>query len=175
MRHPAHEWDAFFMDFNFWTDQEVLDVTQEVVDRWLLPKFRDLNMRASGEWEASLEVKRTGINESAIFGRPYTEFLTKGRSPNANQDPQALRRWAVWAGSTFIKKWVQDKGLDLDPIGVAYNIAKHGTTWKHKGGSDLLEVLQSPEVLDFIRAKLATIASTRIAEQMRRDAQNIFN
>ena len=31
-----------------------------------------------------------------------------------------------WAGSTFLKKWVADKGLDISPFAVAYKIAREG-------------------------------------------------
>jgi hypothetical protein len=159
---------------DFWTDAEIISVMIDVIDKFLVPRYKELGMKASGEWEQTLGADRTGMNSAVIKGRFYTEFLTKGRGQNRDQSPEGLRRWAVWAGSTFIKDWVQAKGLAANPIAVAYNIAKNGTSWKRKGGSDLLEVLTEPETINFVNQKLAALARPRIAEQLRRNARDAF-
>lgn len=156
------------------TTDEVNAILREVIDRFLIPRFMELGMNASGQWLDTLQTEYDGKRVGKIKGQMYTQFLTKGRNPNQNQDPEALRRWAVWAGNTFIKEWVKNKGLVADPIAVAMSIAKKGTTWKRRGGSNLLEVLEEPATLEFIQSKVRTALRPKIADNMRRTAQSLF-
>ena len=161
-------------DFKFLTDEDVAAVLQGVIDEFLIPKFKELNMNASGKWIASLETERRATNEGVIRGVDYSYWLAKGRNPNQKQSPEALRAWAVWAGNTFIKDWVRNKGISANPIAVAMSIAKKGTTWKRKGGSDLLEVLESPEVQRYVAERFKMIITPRVAEEMRRNISEAF-
>lgn len=159
------------MDFDFWTDTEIEQVMTEVIELYLIPRFHELKMRASGEWERSLETQRIGTNEAVIRGRFYSEFLAKGRGSNRDQSSEGLRRWAVWAGKTFIKEWADQKGVSADPIAIAYNIAKNGTSWKRRGGSDLLEVLTEPDTIRYVQDRLKAIAVPKITEYLQRTAK----
>lgn len=152
------------------TNEEVLSIIREVVDQILIPRFYELKMNASGRWVDSLTVTYDGSKKATIRGQYYSYWLANGRNPNQNQDPEVLKRWAVWAGNTFIKKWVEDKGLAADPIAVAMSIAKKGTSWKRKGGSDLLEVLTRETTIQFIRDRMKATIRPKIAEAMRRQA-----
>jgi hypothetical protein len=156
------------------TSDEINAILREVIDKFLIPRFNQLGMKASGKWIDSLQTEYDGKRVGKIKGQFYTQFLTRGRNKNRDQSPEALRRWAVWAGNTFIKQWCLDKGITADPIAVAYSIAKNGTSWLRQGGSDLLEVLEEPETLDFIRSKIRTALQPKIANQMRRTAQQTF-
>lgn len=158
------------MVYEYFTESDILAVLEEVVDLFLIPKFMELKMEASGEFRKSIEVRYNGADSGTIRGRFYAEFLAKGRNPNRDQSPEGIRRWAIWAGSTFIKEWVQDKGLSINPIAVAYSIARKGTSWKRKGGSDLLEVLESPEVIRYIQERMRAIITPRVTEELRRNA-----
>lgn len=138
--------------------KEVLD---KVVDKYLIPKFYELNMNASGTWVRSLETEadeRTGV----IRGIDYTKYLVQGRGPNEDQDPAKLRAWAYYYGTTVIADWAKAKGIDINPIAIAYKIARDGTSWRRKGGSDLLEVLDSPDVKAFIARELSGWVSNQI-------------
>lgn len=161
---------------NLLTDQEVNAILREVVDKFLIPRFNELKMNASGQWIDSL---RTDFDRSTkigtIKGMDYTRFLTIGRNPNADQSEEALRAFAVWAGNTFIGDWVRDKGITADPIAVAYSIGKNGTTWKRRGGSNLLEVFQEQKTIDFIRSKIKGIVTPKVAEHLRRQFRNLRN
>lgn len=161
-------------DYKFITDEDVAAVLQGVIDEFLIPKFKELNMNASGKWIASLETERRGVNEGVIRGMDYSYWLAKGRGANQDQSPEGLRRWAVWAGNTFIKDWVRNKGISADPIAVAMSIAKKGTSWKRKGGSDLLEVLESPEVEKYVAERFKRIITPRVAEELRRNISDAF-
>lgn len=125
-------------------DSEIESIIYGVITDFLIPRFRELGMPASGEWENTVEARK---NE--IWGRDYTEYLVQGRPPNANQDPQALKAWVGWAGSTFLSQWVRDKGIAANPFAVAWKIARSGTRY-YPEGTDLLEVLNSQEVEEYI-------------------------
>ena len=161
-------------NYTFLTQADIISIVEGVVDNFLVPRFMELNMNASGEWIKSLEIVVPSSNEAIIRGRDYTYFLTRGRGKNQNQDPKALRRWAVWAGKTFIGDWVRDKGIAADPIAVAMSIAKKGTTWKRKGGSNLLEVLEEPETIKYIAERVRQVVTPRVAEELRRNAIEAF-
>ena len=113
----------------------------EIVTNWLndsqdalVDNYKKLGLRASGNWPNELEtysnITPTKIT-AGIKGAAYTGALTGGRSPNKDASDEAIWKWAKWASATIIKKWVADKGLNLNPFGVAYHIAKYG--WKING------------------------------------------
>lgn len=110
--------------------------TQEVINGWLdetqkglIDNYYRLKLKASGNWPNQLEQfqKETGKGyEIGIKGEKYTGAIEFGRLPNKNQSTEAIKKWVGWAGSTFIKKWGKDKGIDINPFAVAYKIAKQG-------------------------------------------------
>lgn len=124
------------------------------IQKELILNYDKLGLRASGDWEKSLEpftekkegkVKDidSGVYKIGIIGNTYTGGLEFGRRANKNQKDEKIHAWVGWAGSTFLKKWVKDKGINLNPYAVAYKIARYG--WKvpnpfNKGGlvSDVL-------------------------------------
>lgn len=130
-----------------------------------------LGMNASGEWLQSLSVE-TAPNQGYIIGRDYTEYLTLGRTPNLDQSPEAINRFARWAGSTFLKQWVADKGLSINPYAVAYKIAREGTDY-YPDGTDLLEVMESEEVANFIRERIGRSVMVSIEKELERLAKSM--
>ena len=95
----------------------------------LVSNYDKLGLRASGNWEKELEtqIEETSTGYHAkILGSDYTWYLENGRKPNANQSPDSLRAWVGWAGSTFLKDWVERKGIPANPFAVAYKIAREG-------------------------------------------------
>lgn len=153
-------------------EDKILKTMQEVIDTFLIPKFIALGMNATGKWIESLEA-RVVDGRGEIWGIDYTYWLAKGRRPNKNQDPEALTKWAVWAGSTFIKDWAEAKGISAPPIAIAYKIAIDGTDY-YPDGTDLLEVLNSPEVIQFVYDKTGEQVSNQVALEIQRDLQTIF-
>lgn len=94
-----------------------------------IKNYERLGLRASGEWERSLfnEVTETDSKiKIGFFGANYSQQLENGRLPNRNQDLKALKAWVGWAGSTFLKDWVSDKGININPFAVAWKIAREG-------------------------------------------------
>ena len=39
---------------------------------------------------------------------------------------EAIKKWVRWAGSSFIKDWVQNKGVSISPYIIANKIARNG-------------------------------------------------
>lgn len=128
--------------------------------------------QANGLKNLSVEVRSEEVG--VIRGRDYSEWLAKGRAPNKDQDPIALRNWAVYFGNTVIKDWADAKGITIPPVAIAYKIARDGTTWHKKGGSDLLEVLTSSEVIGYIERELIGIVKVRVKNQFERTLKKIF-
>ena len=137
------------MDLLSKSDQE--QILRGVVNDILIPKFISLGMNASGEWINSLEVRG-----DEIWGRDYTRYLAKGRGPNQDQDPEALKKWVGYYGRTVFAKWVQDKGLQINPFAVAYSVARKGNKY-YPQGTDLLEVLSSEATRKYIEDRAAAI------------------
>ena len=108
---------------------------KEILENWLRMIAEDYkaNMDAKGLTASGNTKSKTKVvmreDGGSIEVPLYNKALVQGRRPNTKQDPESLRKWVGWAGSTFLADWVQDKGL---PSGIAYavawKIAKEG--WK---------------------------------------------
>ena len=147
--------------------EEIEDLLRRVVELFLIPRFRELGMPATGEWQQNLEV--VAYPESGkIRGRDYSQQLALGRKPGKRPPVAPLQKWAM------AKFGVGSK----EALGMAYAIAKkiekEGTTWHQRGGSDLIEVLEEPRVLAYIETELTAIAKARVAQQLIRNAEQIF-
>lgn len=144
-------------------------IIKEIIDLFLIPKFKELGMEATGEWIENVHSKG-----SELWGRDYTKYLVEGRPPNDSKDPKDIARFARWAGATFIGKWVRDKGLDLNPFAVAYKIAMEGTNY-YPDGTDLMEILNSMEVTEFINRRLSEELISLQGEKFSEYIINTFN
>ena len=138
------------------SDQDIRTIMDGVVDKFLIPSFNSHEQNASGEWLATVETSAFN-NVGTIRGRDYSEYLQRGRGPNRDQSPEAIRKWAYWYGMNVIAPWAKNKGISINPIGAAYNIAKKGTRSLKKGGTKFLDILESQECLDYIRKELTTL------------------
>ena len=105
--------------------QQILNDWSERTKQELIGKYRSMGLKASGAFENGLTTDTTE-NRTQIWTVPHTWYMVNGRGKNSSQDKEAVRKWVGWAGSTFLKKWVDDKGLDISPFAVAYKIAREG-------------------------------------------------
>ncbi|MDY3521320.1 hypothetical protein PG614_02405 [Riemerella anatipestifer] len=147
--------------------QEIEAVLLKVVDLFLIPRFKELNMRASGEWEESLEVVAEQ-NKGVIRGRHYSEQLAKGREGGSLPPVEAIEKWVK------VKFGLSGKEARQRAWAIAKKIEQSGTTHYQKGGTDLLEVLEEPRVILFLQEELGNIARVKIADQLRRNAKSIL-
>jgi hypothetical protein len=93
------------------------------VKKDLISNYDKKRFRASGDFERQLQSVVTE-SKAVLYGAKQSYWMENGRQPN--KDQSKLIGFALWAGKSFIAQWVKDKGLNLNPIGVAYNIGKKG-------------------------------------------------
>lgn len=141
----------------------------------LVDSYNSKKLRASGKYEKDLETyfneTPTGYN-FGILGAKHAEYMQNGRLQNRNQDRKALKRFVGWAGSTFLKQWVKDKGLNISPFAVAWKLAIEGSevpNQYNKGGviSDVINDSLTQRFIDAI--KFAHI------ESMKSDVRKILS
>ena len=149
-------------------ENDVIQVMNEVVEQFLIPKFNSYDMNATGEWLDTVEVEARNGNEGIIRGRDYSEFLALGRKPG-NRPPISM-----------IQRWVEAKlGVQApESLGVAFavanKIASEGTTWHQQGGTELLEVLQSQEVIDYVTERFRGLAQVQVQIAFERIKDEVF-
>jgi hypothetical protein len=136
--------------------REIVDTWLNNIERDLVVNYDRLGLRASGEWERSLEQFakfENGFIKVGIRGADYTKQLEAGRRPNKDQSDEGLKAWVGWAGSTFLDEWVKNKGLNLNPYAVAWKIAREG--WDvpnpNNTGGLVSDVVNRNRMLDLIR------------------------
>jgi hypothetical protein len=143
-------------------DAKFEEILNDVIRLYLIPKHKELGMEATGEWINSLETKG-----NTIRGRKYTEQLVYGRKAGKAPPIAPLEKWVN------AKFGITGKEATSFAFAISKKIAKEGTSWKQKGGSDLLEVLETRQVLDFINSKLARYFQTEISLQIIRNLQEL--
>ena len=105
--------------------QFILNEWAERTKQELIDNYKSMGLKASGAFEDGLSTE-TDESSAKIWTVPHTWFMVEGRGINSSQDKDKVKKWVGWAGSTFLKKWVDDKGLDISPFAVAYKIAREG-------------------------------------------------
>ena len=105
--------------------QFILNEWAERTKQELIDNYKSMGLKASGSFEDGLSTE-TDESSTKIWTVPHTWFMVEGRGRNSSQDKDKVKKWVGWAGSTFLKKWVDDKGLDISPFAVAYKIAREG-------------------------------------------------
>lgn len=134
------------------TNEEIKEVTQKVIDVFVIPDYESRGHDASGQTKESFSAiveNKKGI----IQVKESAQYLVTGSSPQQKSDEE-IHRWAMWYGKNVFSDWVNNKGLSLNPYAVAYNIAKHGSKIYRDGGSTLFQILEKQEVKDFIIKEL---------------------
>lgn len=152
----------------YFQPQDIERILTEVVNRFLIPKFRELGMNATGEWLDSLEVT-TGENSGTIRGRDYSQQLALGRKPGKRPPIAPIEKWV---NAKFGITGAQAKSM---AFAIATKIAREGTTWHQKGGSDLIEVLESNEVREYIEGEMRGILQIELSERLVRQTQEILS
>lgn len=141
------------------TKDQISSIVWEVVDNFLIPKFNELNMNASGEWLGSLDVVVDG-SKAYILGNDYTYYLENGRRPGKRPPIEPLIRWVT---AKFGLTGVQAKSA---AFGIATKIAKEGTTHFQSGGTELLKVLNSEDCIKFIQNKITEMLKESVKEKL---------
>lgn len=142
------------------SDDQIIELMDEVVDRFLVPRFRDeLGMDATGEWLRTKETS-AGQNKGIIRARDYTEYLVNGRAPGKMPPIAPIEEWVK---AKMGLSGAQARGA---AFAIATKISQEGTTWYQQGGTDLVKVLEEPECLFFIRQKITSLLTVRAKEEI---------
>ena len=104
---------------------EILRTWLEEQKTGIIANYNAKGRRASGGFESKTYVQ-IDTNKGAIMAPAYSGVMLFGRRANFDQDKKAIKNWVGWAGSTFLKDWVQNKGLSISPYAVANKIARNG-------------------------------------------------
>lgn len=148
------------------SDDILRQTMQEVIDLFLIPKFISLGMNASGEWISSLEA-RAANSTGEIWGRDYTYYLVNGRAPGKRPPTAPL---VSWVGN---KLNIYGKEALSVAYAIAKKIEKEGTDY-YPSGTDLLEVLQAPEVSQYIYDRMAIHVNGQIEAEIKRSLKAVF-
>jgi len=109
---------------------------------------------ASGKLAASVNYKvDNGVLR--VYADKQVYWIAYGRKPNRKQDGLSIRKWVGWAGSTFLKDWVEAKGISISPYAVAYSIARKGNSL-YPNGSTLISDLINETLVNNLKNDLFT-------------------
>lgn len=139
-----------------------------------IAKHKDLGMEASGDWVGSVEVVMDIVG-GKVLANDYTEYLVQGRGPNENQDDKAIMRWAVGYGTKggAIYEWAKAKGFSGDNfVGMAYNIAKNGTSY-YPEGTDLVDGVNTEQRQLEIFEKVGIALQAQITDSLVRAIKTV--
>ena len=111
-----------------------METVAEILNNWMqsmkvdyIQNYYNKGLKASGNLEQKTRVESDSTT-TRMFTPQYAGALFYGRSKNANQSDEALRKFVGWAGSTIFAKWVEQKGINISPYAVAWKIARQGIT-----------------------------------------------
>lgn len=130
----------------------------ELIKQDLIKRYNEKGMRASGNFENSLEVKEKekGVE---LWGANYTEQLEKGRSSGKFPPIDA------------IKQWIQDKGINYENITlsslaflIARKISLEGWNRQGFGGVNLISEVLTPQRIQSIINKVGELEVNKFIE-----------
>lgn len=141
------------------SNEDIEIIISKVVDNYLIPKFHELNMNASGEWLGALSVKGVNQNRGEIWGKDYTKYLENGRAGGSMPPISALEKWVndkfgIFGKEAKSRAWA-----------VAKKIEKEGTRF-YPQGTDLIKVLSEPNCTAFIQNEMNIIYKIRLQERL---------
>lgn len=143
--------------------REMERIIDKVIRKFLIPKFRSLGMNASGQWINTVQSRR---NE--IWGQEYTYYLTHGREGGTMPPVSAILEWVK------AKFGLTGQQAQSTAWAVATKIKQEGTKWYQRGGTDLLNILESKEVTNFINRELKDSIEKKLKKQFREELRERF-
>lgn len=139
--------------------ESIEKILKEIVDKFLIPKFKELGMNASGRWIESLEVEFDG--NGYIKGEDYTQYLVNGRPGGTLPPINAIEQWVN------VKLGLSGQEARNMAWAVAKKIQREGTDY-YPNGTDLLEVLQSKEVTEYFNLRVSDLIIVNTQVQFER-------
>lgn len=140
---------------------------QGVIDNFLKPRFIELGMNATGQWIDSL-IPMVVNGNGEIWGMDYTYWLANGRKPGTAPPISALLPWVT---AKFGVGGNEAKGI---AFAVAQKIKNEGTRF-YPEGTDLLTILESQEVIDYIYTRIKQGFTIQINELLKKQLDDNFS
>lgn len=139
--------------------KEPIDILYDELDtlkRDLIAKYKELNMRASGQWENALRVEVAPINggglRGIISGADYTYYMQHGRKAGKMPPIQAIEQWILARGIRPIQEKMNTNALAW---AIAKKIARDGTKRMQAGGTPaFIDAIITPERVQQIIEKV---------------------
>lgn len=148
-------------------DELILETMNGVINIFLIPKFLSLGMDATHKWLNSLEA-RVNNGNGEIWGIDYTYWLVNGRKGGTAPPISALLPWVT---AKFGIGGNEAKGI---AFAVANKIKAEGTNY-YPEGTDLLEVLNSPECKTYVTEQLQTWFTIEINKVLKKQLDDNFS
>jgi hypothetical protein len=123
----------------------------------LIEKHNELGMRSSGKWTESLNTvveKGDGFYRATTYGIHYTKQLVYGREPGKFPPIKSIEDWIKNKGIKFLESEIKISSLAFL---IARKIAREGTEYYKKGGTDLVSSIYTPERIQEIIDKVSRI------------------
>lgn len=153
------------------SEEELSNILNEVIERFILPKYKALGWNATGEWKSNLGV-RTEIGDSKatgyVRGRDYTDEMEHGTPAGTDVSLSELQTWVT------AKFGYSGKRARTMAYLVKRKIENEGSKRYRQGGEDLIEILNSNEVISFINQRLGDSTKQRMQREMKIELSNIF-
>lgn len=139
--------------------KEPIDILYDELDtlkRDLIAKYKELNMRASGQWENALRVEVAPINggglRGIISGAEYTYYMQHGRKAGKMPPIQSIEQWILARGIRPIQEKMNTNALAW---AIAKKIARDGTKRTQAGGAPaFIDAIITPERVQHIIEKV---------------------
>jgi len=154
------------MDLPKIPDEVIIQTMKGVIEQFLKPKFISLGMNATGSWLNALEGRANNGN-GEIWGMDYTYWLVNGRKPGKMPPVSALLPWVN------AKLGITGKEALSVAFAVATKIKNEGTEY-YPEGTDLLEVLSSPECKAYVIEQIGTFYSLEISKILKKQIHDNF-
>lgn len=146
--------------------REVLLKATNLAIEYLIKRYDELGMRASGNWAQQLEAEVRDTT-AVIMGTPYTVQLVNGREPGRMPPVDAIYQWML-DKRTFTGEKSMSRAW-----AIAKTIQKEGTSWYKRGGSSLLEILDEPEIQNIFIEEFRIYLVTTIREIFSREIKTL--
>jgi len=153
------------------TTHEILAIEFEALKKDLIAKHNQLKMKASGNWQNSLNIDVSDSGDlivASIYGENYTEQLVFGRKPGKFPPIKAIEQWILDKGIAGIGKQIKISSLAFL---IARKIAKEGTKYFKDGGTDLVSSVFTPgriqSIIDKVREINVAFITNGLIEQLK--------
>lgn len=157
------------------TQENILEITNGVIDNFLKPHFIEKGLSASGSTVDSMTA-RTEINKGIISANASIGAALYGRGPNKDQNDEAVNNWVKWFAPNVFQPWMNIRGLSGSPYALAHTIAREGSRrFRENDPSDFLEILKTEEVRQYLKSKLSIFVKANLQVVLKDSIEKLKN